>query len=78
MDAGPPPGITIGAGGLSVTDVPTGPRFAPGAAEAGASAWNGMLVARILGPDGACVRRSVVAVLATLRPSRPLPRVWLC
>ncbi|PPQ34380.1 urease accessory protein UreD [Rhodopila globiformis] len=84
VDAGPAPGMTIGAGGLSVTDVPawndvpTDPRFAPGSAEAGASAWNGMLVARILGPDGAPVRRAVVAVLAALRPSRPLPRVWLC
>jgi len=53
-------------------------RQALGSAEAGASAWNGMLVARILGPDGAGVRRCVVAVLAALRPSRPLPRVWLC
>jgi urease accessory protein len=53
-------------------------RQALGAAEAGASAWNGMLVARILGPDGAGVRRSVIAALAVLRPSRPLPRVWLC
>jgi urease accessory protein len=47
-------------------------------AEAGASAWNGMLIARILGPDSAVVRRTVVAVLSVLRDSRPLPRVWLC
>jgi urease accessory protein len=53
-------------------------RQALGSAEAGASAWNGMLVVRILGPGGAGVRRSVVAALAALRPSRPLPRVWLC
>jgi urease accessory protein len=53
-------------------------RQALGPTEAGASAWNGMLVVRILGPDGAGVRRAVVAVLAALRPSRPLPRVWLC
>nr|WP_294546857.1 urease accessory protein UreD [uncultured Rhodopila sp.] len=53
-------------------------RQALGTAEAGASAWNGMLIARILGPDGACVRRSVVAALDVLRESRPLPRVWLC
>jgi urease accessory protein len=47
-------------------------------AEAGASAWNGMLIARILGTDSATVRRTVVGVLSVLRGSRPLPRVWLC
>ena len=46
--------------------------------EAGASAWNGMLIARILGPDSASVRRAVIAALAVLREDRPLPRVWLC
>ena len=53
-------------------------RSAIGSAEAGVSAWNGMLVARILGHDSAAVRRTVVAALAVLRKSRPLPRVWLC
>lgn len=53
-------------------------RQALGSAEAGASAWNGMLIARILGPDSACVRRTVIAALEVLRESRPLPRVWLC
>jgi urease accessory protein len=48
------------------------------AVEAGASAWNGMLIARILGPDSACVRQGVIAVLSVVRESRPLPRVWLC
>jgi hypothetical protein len=37
-----------------------------------------MLIARILGPDGAAVRATVIAVLAELRKGRPLPRVWLC
>lgn len=46
--------------------------------EAGASAWNGMLVARIVAADGACLRAAVVAGLAVLRAGRPLPRVWLC
>ena len=46
--------------------------------EAGASVWNGMLVARILGADSARVRATVAAALAILRDSRPLPRVWLC
>jgi urease accessory protein len=47
-------------------------------AEAGASAWNGMMIARILGADSATVRRTVVAALSVLRGGRPLPRVWLC
>jgi urease accessory protein len=47
-------------------------------AEAGASVWNGMLVARILGAGSASVRASVIAALEALRESRPLPRVWLC
>nr|WP_294527176.1 urease accessory protein UreD [uncultured Rhodopila sp.] len=53
-------------------------RQALGPAEAGASAWNGMLIARILGPDSAFVRRTAIAALDVLRESRPLPRVWLC
>jgi urease accessory protein len=53
-------------------------RAALAAAQAGASAWNGILVARILGPDSAAVRRIVVGVLDVLREARPLPRVWLC
>ena len=46
--------------------------------DAGASAWDGMLIARIVAPDGACLRAAVVAGLAVLRAARPLPRVWLC
>jgi urease accessory protein len=53
-------------------------RAAMGTAEAGASVWNGMLVARILGTESAGVRGTVVAVLNVLRENRPLPRVWLC
>jgi urease accessory protein len=49
-----------------------------GVAEFGASAWNGMLITRILAGDGAVARRAVVAALAVLRDGRPLPRVWLC
>ena len=44
--------------------------------EAGASAWDGLLVARVAAPDGACLRAAVVAGLAALREGRPLPRVW--
>lgn len=53
-------------------------RAALGPYEAGASVWNGMLIARILGADGASVRKLTVAALDVLREARPLPRVWLC
>jgi urease accessory protein len=46
--------------------------------EAAATVRNGMLIARILGPNSASVRQTVIAVLAVLRENRPLPRVWLC
>ncbi len=46
--------------------------------ESGVSAWNGMLIARILAADGAGLRRAVTAGLAVLRGTRPLPRVWQC
>lgn len=46
--------------------------------QGGASAWDGMLVARILAPDGATLRQSVIAALQVLRADRPLPRVWTC
>jgi urease accessory protein len=47
-------------------------------AETGASAWNGMLVGRIVARDGASLRATMVAALASLRGGRALPRVWLC
>jgi urease accessory protein len=46
------------------------------AADAGASAWDGLLVARILAQDSARLRRLVMAGLAVLRDDRPLPRLW--
>jgi urease accessory protein len=46
--------------------------------EAAATVRNGILIARILGPSSASVRRTVIAALAVLRENRPLPRVWLC
>jgi urease accessory protein len=48
------------------------------AGDFGVSAWNGMLIARILAPDGASSRRLVMAALAVLRDGRPLPRAWFC
>ena len=46
--------------------------------ELGCSAWNGMLVARMLATDGAALRTALTAALAELRDGRKLPRVWLC
>ena len=46
--------------------------------EAGASAWNGMLLARIVAADGAALRAAVVCGLQSLRGGRTLPRVWVC
>ncbi len=46
-----------------------------GASAWGASAWNGMLLARFLAPSGQALRRDLIAALAALR-AHPLPRVW--
>jgi urease accessory protein len=46
--------------------------------EAGATAWDGLLVARMVARDSACLRAALVAGLVVLRRSRPLPRVWQC
>jgi urease accessory protein len=45
--------------------------------ESGASAWNGMLVARFLAPTGQSLRTAVIAAVSVLR-SGPLPRIWMC
>jgi urease accessory protein len=47
-------------------------------AESGVSAWNGMLVARLLASGAAPLREAVIAALGALRQGRALPRVWLC
>jgi urease accessory protein len=44
--------------------------------EVGVSAWNGLLVARLVATDGAALRRDLVAALAAL-DAAPLPRLWL-
>ncbi len=46
------------------------------AGEVGVSAWNGLLVARLVAPDGAALRRDLVGVLTALNTT-PLPRLWL-
>ena len=50
----------------------------PTPAQAGASAWDGMLVVRLLARDGADLRVAVIAALSSLRDGRTLPRTWLC
>jgi urease accessory protein len=45
------------------------------AGEVGVSAWNDLVVARLVAPEGAALRRDLVAVLAALRAG-PLPRLW--
>ncbi len=53
-------------------------RHALAAFDAGASCWDGLLVARIAAPTGAELRRAVVTGLNILRGGRTLPRVWMC
>lgn len=52
--------------------------WAESPAETGASAWNNMLLARILAPTSATLRTAVTTALNTLREGRTLPRVWNC
>ena len=44
--------------------------------EVGVSAWNGLAVARFVAPDGAALRRDLIAVLTALHAG-PLPRLWV-
>ncbi len=46
------------------------------AGEVGVSAWNGLLVARLIAPDGAALHRDLKCVLTALN-AMPLPRLWL-
>jgi len=46
------------------------------AGEVGVSAWNGIVLARLVASDGAALRRDLVAVLTALNAA-PLPRLWL-
>jgi urease accessory protein len=49
-----------------------------GAEQAGASAWNQLLVVRILAQSGEALRMLVRRVLNVLREGRAMPRVWGC
>jgi urease accessory protein len=51
--------------------------LADGTGEAGASAWNGLLVARLLAPSGQSLRADLIRLIETLR-GQAMPRVWYC
>ena len=44
--------------------------------EIGVSAWKGIMLARLVAPDGAALRRDLIAALTALGHV-PLPRLWL-
>jgi urease accessory protein len=46
------------------------------AGDVGVSAWNGLAVTRLVAPDGAALRRDLIAVVTALG-GHPLPRLWL-
>jgi urease accessory protein len=45
---------------------------------AAASAWNGILLVRLLAKDGAVLRHDLLLALGALRGGRAMPRVWSC
>jgi urease accessory protein len=45
---------------------------------AGASAWDGLLVARFLAKSGDALKRDIVRALSALRNGRALPVAWKC
>lgn len=70
--------MRVGAGSEPMLDAVRAALEPHDGVEAGASAWNGMLMARILGPDSLAVRRATVGVLDVVRGGRALPRMWNC
>jgi len=52
--------------------------LSPEGVEGGASSWDGILFARLVGPDGLSLRRTLLSALAILRPGEDPPRVWAC
>jgi len=46
------------------------------AGDVGVSAWNGLALARLVAPDGAALRRDLVAIVSAWSAT-PLPRLWL-
>lgn len=51
--------------------------LAGGNSEAGASAWNGILIARLIAATGQALRADLVRLVEALRAG-PMPRVWQC
>lgn len=51
--------------------------LADAASECGVSAWNGLLVARLIAPGGQALRTDAIRLIEALR-GRPMPRVWNC
>jgi len=51
--------------------------LADGRGEGGASAWNGILVGRLLAPSGQVLRADLVRLIEALAGA-PMPRVWQC
>lgn len=49
----------------------------PRAARCAVSAWNGLLTARLLAPDGDTLRADLIRVVSCLSRA-PMPRVWNC
>jgi urease accessory protein len=73
----------VAAGGVAMATVLAVPgdeamvervRKQPCAGEVGASAWNGLAVARLVAKDGAALRRDLTAVIAAFGGA--LPRIW--
>lgn len=54
----------------------SGGRMEKGAVEAGVSAWNGVLLVRLLAANGADMRWAIIETLGLLRGTDPLPRAW--
>jgi len=69
--------VHASAGAATLLD-PVRAALADAGGLAAASSWNGLLAVRLLAPDGATLRRDMIAALGALRQGRPLPRVWRC
>jgi urease accessory protein len=72
--------LLLVASEAETTDMLASARFVldtlgPGA-EGGASAFDGLLVARLVAGDGAALRRALTRLIGVLRRDASLPRVW--
>ncbi len=68
--------ILAGPGSMQKLDALRAVLHAAEPVVAGASAFDGMVFARILAPDGAMLRRCLLAALDVCRDGRALPRIW--